>query len=146
MGLGTISTYVDRPYRTFQEDVAGDLNNSEFLLVELGSTLPNSVKPNTAAGNEVGVVFEKLQQVNGQPDITVRLLGKGATVKVIQSGAIAYGGKVVVDGAAPTKVKAAPTAGGGTARCLGRKLTPGNGAAGDIIELLDVIETITIPA
>ena len=147
MSLGNIASFVNEPYRTFQEEVAGALNGKEFLLVETG-TANNSVKLNTAAGNEVGVMFEKLQPITGQPDVNIRLLGGDGTVKVIQNGAIAYGARVIADPAEPTKVIALPGSlvAAHTYRVLGRKVSEGGGAAGDVIELADRIETVTVAA
>jgi hypothetical protein len=144
MGLGKIATYVNECYRTFQEEVAGALDGKDYLLVEPG-TADNTVKLNTTAGNEVGVVFEKLQPVPEQIDVNIRLLGGDGTVKVVQSGAIAYGAKVICDPANPTKVKQLPAA-AGTYRVLGRKVSEGGGAAGDVIELCDRLETVIIAA
>jgi hypothetical protein len=144
MGLGNFATYIDRSYRTFQEEVAGALDGKQFLLVEPGAA-DNTVKLNTTAGNEIGVVFEKLQPVPEDVDISIRLLGGSGTVKVVQSGPIAYGSKVIADPANPTKVTQLPIA-VGTYRAIGRKLGLGGGAAGDVIELDPVVETVIVTA
>ena len=144
MSFGITSSYVDEPYRTFQEEVAGALSGNEYLLVETGAA-DNTVKLNTTAGNEIGVVFEKLQPVPEQTDATIRILGGDGTCKVKQSGAIAYGARVIADPASPTLVKQIPAV-AGTYRVIGRKVSPGGGAAGDVIEIADRIETITIAA
>lgn len=142
MGLGKIATYINECYRTFQDEVAGALDGKDFLLVEPG-VADNTVKLNTTAGNEIGVVFEKLQPVPEQVDVNIRLLGGDGTVKVVQSDAIAYGAKVICDPASPTMVKQLPVA-AGTYRVLGRKVGSGGGAAGDVIELVDRFETVIV--
>jgi len=142
MGIGKSASYIDESYRTFQEEVPGALDGADFLLVEPG-TADNTVKLNTTAGNEIGVVFEKLQPVPEQFDVNIRMLGGDGTVKVVQSGAIAYGAKVICDPDAPTKVKQLPAV-AGTYRVLGRKVGFGGGAAGDVIELVDRFETVVI--
>ena len=144
MGLGNVATYIDRSYRTFQEEVAGALNGKQFLLVEPGAA-DNTVKLNTAAGNEIGAMFEKLQPVPEDVDVSIRLLGGSGTVKVVQSGAIAYGAKVIADPANPTKLTQLPAA-VGTYRVIGRKVGFGGGAAGDVIELDPVVETVIVTA
>lgn len=144
MGLGNIASYVDESYRTFQEEVAGALDGKEFQLVEPG-TADNSVKLNTAVGNAIGVMFSKLQQATGRKDdVTVRLLGGEGTVKMIQNAAIAYGARVMCDSTSPTRVKTVPGT-TGTYRSIGRKVSQGGGAAGDVIEVADVVETIVVP-
>ena len=141
MSLGNISTYIDRPYRTFQ-DFDGALDDAQFKLVQPGGA-DNTVALNTVPGNEIGVVFEHLQPLPEETDYSIRLLGKGGTVKVIQSGAIPYGARVTCDPAHPTEVMAIPAA-AGSYRSLGRKVSQGGGAAGDVIEIADVIETVTV--
>lgn len=144
MALGKASAWVDRAYRTFQEEVAGALDGKEFSLVECG-TAANSIKLNTAVANASGVMFEKLQQVTGKKDdVNVRMLGKGGTVKMIQNAAIAYGARVMVDSGAMTKVKAVPGT-TGTYRSIGIKVSEGSGAQNDVIEVFDVIESIIVP-
>jgi hypothetical protein len=143
MALGKISTWVEESYRTFQEETANALDGKEFQLVEPG-TADNTVKLNTGAGNAIGVMFEKLQPTTGRiSDITVRMLGKEGTVKMIQAAAIGYGKKVVADSGDPTRVKELPTA-AGAYRVIGRKVSQGGGAAGDVIEVDDAIETVLV--
>jgi hypothetical protein len=144
MSLGKIATYVEEAYRSFQEEVAGALDGQEKHLVQCG-TADNSVKLNTAVGSANGVMFEKLQPGTGRKDdVTVRMLGKGGTVKVIQNAAIAYGARVMEDSTSTQRVKAVPGT-TGTYRSIGIKLGQGGGAAGDVIEIQDILENIIVP-
>ena len=138
-------TYEEGNKKSFQPATVGQLDYAQHKLVELGAA-DGTCQLLTAAGNEVGVVVEVLQP--GQPDteVGVRMLGKNGTVKMMQSGAIPKGSQVVADPANLGQVKAIPAPVNGTPatfRVLGRKLTFSPGAAGDIIEILDVIENIT---
>lgn len=147
MALGKASAPVDRGYRTFQEEVAGALDNKEYSLLEPGTsgTGDNTVKLNATLGNEKGVMFEKLQNVTGKKDdINVRLLGKGGTVKVIQNAAINYGAWVMADSGALTKVKAVPGT-TGTYHAIGWKCSQGGGAQNDVIEIVDAFKVIIVP-
>lgn len=144
MGIGNCASYIDSSYRTFQEEVAGALDGQQFMLVEPGAA-DNTVKLNTTAGNEIGFMFEKLQPLPGQPDVSVRMLGGKGTAKAVQSGAIAYGAKVIADPANPTKVLQLPAV-AGTYRVIGRKFSQGGGNAGDVIELQPLVETVIITA
>ena len=139
-----IASYIDGSYRTFQEEVAGALDNREFSLVEPG-TADNSVKLNTAVANAFGVLFKKLQNGTGRKDdVVVRMLGQAGTCKVIQNTAIDYGAKVMCDSGAPTKVKAVPGS-SGTYRSIGRKVSEGGGAQNDVIEIIPTVETVVVP-
>ncbi|HVY69673.1 MAG TPA: hypothetical protein VHH73_07065, partial [Verrucomicrobiae bacterium] len=70
---------------------------------------------------------------------TIRLLGKGGTVKMVQGGAITVGARV--KGASGGKVV---TEGTGARRALGIKISStANGADGDVIEVIDVVEPFT---
>ena len=138
-------TYTDSNRKSFQPAVVGQLDYAQHKLVEAGAA-DGTCQLLTGAGNEIGVVVDVLQP--GQPDteIAVKLLGKNGTVKVIQSGAIPKNSLVVADPANLGQVKALPAPVNGapaTFRVLGRKLTFSPGAAGDVIEILDVIENIT---
>lgn len=144
MALGKHPTYVDESYRTFQEEVAGALDGKENNLVELGAA-DNSIKLNATLGHAIGVMREKLQPGTGRKDdVTVRMLGKEGTCKVIQNAAINYGVRVMEDATALTKVKAVPGT-TGTYRSIGLKLSQGGGAQNDEIEILDLRETIIVP-
>lgn len=142
MALGKFASFVDDVYRTFQEEVAGALDGKQHSLVECG-TADNSVKLNTTVGNEIGVMFEKLQPVTGRKDdVNVRLFAQ--PMKVVQNAAIAYGARVMADSTSVTRVKAVPGT-TGTYLSRGRKIGQGGGAAGDVIEIVPIIETIVIP-
>lgn len=144
MALGKTASLVNESYRTFQEEVAGALDNKEFQLLEPG-TADNSVKLNTSPANTIGVMFQKLQNATGRKDdINVRLLGGSGTVKMIQNAAIAYGAKVMPDATAFTRVKAVPGT-TGNYRSIGRKVSEGAGAAGDVIEVHPIVETVIVP-
>jgi hypothetical protein len=121
-------------YDTLIEAVAGALNNKEDCLLSLDATgkavLFDGTKPATH------VMVSRLQLGDGQ--VRARILGKNGTVRVIQNGAIVPGARVIGHGGTARVVTAA--AGG---RALGFKLDrqgKGNGAAGDVIEIADVIE------
>lgn len=136
-------THTEGNKLSFQPETVGQLDYKQGFLVELG-TADGTCKLLATVGNEIGVVAEVLQP--GQPDteITVRALGKNGTVKMKQSSAIPKNARVVADPANLGEVKALPTNVNGTYRSLGRKLTFSPGAAGDVIQVLDTIETITI--
>jgi len=129
-----METYQDTAYHPFKEETTDALLNKEGFLVALG-TAADTVKLATSIDDAIGVLFEKQE---GNPHVNVRLLGKGGTVKVKAGGVIAKGarvkwgtgGKVVTVGAVA-----------GTYRTVGVKLTQGNSADNDVIEILDTIET-----
>lgn len=127
-----MQSYVDDAYRTFTEEVSGALLGKEGYCVELGAT--GGVQLATT-GLAIGVITARL---TGDNAVTVRLFGKGGTLKVVQGGAIAGGARVKV--ASGGKVVFTNTPGD---RSLGIKLQPfASGADLDVIELLDVVEKI----
>lgn len=128
MGL---ETYTDGAYRTFTELVADALTGKEGYLVELDAATGKVQLLD--AGVAIGVMHCKLE---GGNDVSIRLLGKGGTVKVVAGGVIAGGARV--KGASGGKV----VTNGGYGRGLGVKLTTGNSANNDVIEVLDVVEPI----
>lgn len=132
-----MQTYTDTAYHTFIEDSKDELKDKEFLLVGLG-TKTNSAKIATSGDVAIAVIVDKR---DGDPAVNARLLGKGGTVKVKAGGIIPKGSRVVW-GTGGTVIAQPTTV--GTHRTLGRKLTQGSSADGDIIEILDIIETITI--
>ena len=134
-----METYTDTPYYSFAEETPDALLGKEGLLVALG-TAKGTVKLATSADEAIGVLFEKH---GGNPHVNVRLLGKGGTVKVVAGGVIAKGARVTFGTGA--KLVTQPTA-AGSYRTLGRKLTQGSSANNDVIEILDVIEPIIVPA
>jgi hypothetical protein len=127
-----MQVYSDSPYKTFTAEVPADLVGKEGYLVQLVAT-KNTIELFNG-GLAIGVLQQRLQ---GSSDWTVRLLGKGGTVKVVQDGAIAVGGRVK----AANGGKVTPL--GASGRSLGIKLSPAaNGANNDVIELIDVVEVI----
>lgn len=133
-----MQTYHDRPFRTVREQVPGALRNRVNHILELHADGGAQLATNGLAQ------FAIVAQEHAEDDaISCRILGKGGTVKLIQSGAIAFGARLCQDPAAPGRVRAIP-AGAGVYRSLGIKLTAGNGAAGDVIEVNDIIETVTV--
>lgn len=133
-------TYVDGNRRSFTEKSDVNLDGKEFELVQL-ITDGETVKLRTDGAIALGVYEGKL--INGQHEVTVRTLGSGGTFRVRQSAAITPGTRVMADSDNPTKVKTAAANGALPVRTLGVKLGTTNGAAGDIIEVLDVQEDIT---
>lgn len=126
--------YIDGNVRTFVIETAGQLDGKTDYLVELG-TAPESVKLLNTATNAIGAVRNLRQP--GAGSVAVRLLGGGGTLRLVQSGAIARGTLVK---AAPGGTVVAATASGD--RVIGRKLSNGPGQAGEVIEVLDVIEKL----
>lgn len=121
-------------YDTLIEAVAGALNNKEDCLLSLNAAGKVVLFDGTAPATHVMV--SRLQ--NGDGQVRARILGKNGTVRVIQNGAIVPGARVNGHGGTARVVTAA--AGG---RSLGFKMDRagvGNGAAGDVIEIFDVIE------
>lgn len=134
-----MKTFTEGPYMTFAEETTDALLDKESHFVALG-TAAGSVKLAGSGDVAIGVLSDKRK---GDPHVNVRLLGKGGTVKVKAGGVIAKDARVVwgTGGKAITM----PTTSGTTQRTLGRKLTQGNSADGDIIEILDIIERVTNP-
>lgn len=128
-----MKTYSEGPYRTFAESTTDALTDKEFFLVAL-DTNENTVKLATSVDDAIGVLYEKRP---GDPHVNVRLLGKGGTVKVKAGGVIAKGARVIWGTGG--KVITKPTS-AGVARTLGVKLSQGNSADGDIIEIDDIVE------
>lgn len=121
-------TPIDGAYCTFDEETLGALTGKEGYLVEPG-TAENTVKLLATPGKEIGVIYEKGDTQSKQ--VLVRLLGKGGTVVVKAGGVIAKGGRIKGD--VGGKVLASTELG-----YIGKKLTHGNSADGDLIEVLDV--------
>lgn len=121
-------------FDTLIEAVAGALDGKEDQLLSLDATgkavLFDGTKPATH------VMVAKLQP--GSTEIRARILGKNGTVRVIQDAAIVPGARV--SGKAGTARVETATAG---KRSLGFKLDrqgKGNGAQGDVIEIVDIVE------
>lgn len=119
-------TTLDAGLVSFEEENLGDLTGKEGYLVEPG-TAEGTVKLLATAGNEIGAIHEK-------PDlqskvVLVQLLNKEGTLKLRAGGVIAKGGRV--KGAVGGKVVASTELGS-----IGKKLTQGNSADGDLIEVI----------
>lgn len=126
-----MQTYSNGPCRTFVEEVTGALTGKEGYLVELGST--GGVQLLTS-GIPIGVIEGKLQ---GDDAVNIRLIGKGGTVKVVQSAAVELGARLI--GESGGKVSTLTTG-----RSVGIKISPASsGSANDVIEIIDVVENIT---
>jgi len=123
--------YTDTPYKSFKEATTDALLNMEGRLVELG-TAADTVQLATSGNNAIGVLVQKEQ---GRPHVTVRLLGKGGSVKVVAGGVIAKG--ATVGWGTGGKVVALAT--GNT---LGRKLSQGSSADNEVIEIDAVFRAI----
>lgn len=132
-----MQTYQDTPYHPFKEGTPKALDDKEFLLVEL-DTAADTVKVATAVDKPIGVLARKQE---GNPHVTVRLLGKGGTVKVMAGGAIPKGSRVIWGTGGKVIVQPSGT---GNYLTLGVKLTQGTSADKDIIEILDYPQTIVV--
>lgn len=118
---------------SLEEAVAGALTNKEDLLVSIDNTGKAVLFDGTYPA--IGVMKGKLT-----PDstaVTVRLLNGEGTVRVIQSAAITPGARVAGVNASARVVTA-----GAAARSLGIKLSPFAGAAGDVIEVIPLVELL----
>jgi len=123
-----LETYVDKHYRTFTEETAGQLTNKEGYAVELTA---NGTVQLFTSGICIGFMHSKLQGAN---DVVIRLLAP--TYKVIAGGAIAIRGQV--KGLTGGKVVAATTG----SRALGIKISPTAASAdGDTLEIITLAET-----
>ena len=108
-----METYTDTPYKPFKEEATDALLDKEHFLVALG-TAADTVKLATSIDDAIGVLVAKHP---GDRHVNARVTW-GAGAKVVALTAVA-----------------------GTYRTLGMKLSQGNSADGDIVELLDTIET-----
>ena len=127
-----IETFTDGPRRAFKAEVAADLAGKEGYVVEMVANKETVQLFN--GGIPIGVLEQRMQ---GSEDWTVRLLGKGGTLKVKAGGAIAT--PAYVKPANGGKVVAA--AQGNLA--IGVKVSPAAAAAdGDVIEIVDVFVTM----
>lgn len=140
--MAGITTYHEGNTRPFAIGTAGALDGKNDFLVELDNTVPNGIKLLATVGNEIGAVRNLLTP--GGRQVGVRLLGKDGTLRLIQNAAIARGAWVMPDSTALGKVKAVPGT-TGTYHAIGVKLSDGNGAAGEVIEVLDRGRTIVVP-
>lgn len=132
-----MKTHSEGPYVTLVEETTDALLDKEHYLIAQG-TAEGSCKLATSTDDAIGVLYAKRE---GDPHVTVRLLGKGGTVKVIAGGVIAKDARVIWGTGG--KVITRPTS-AGTHRTLGRKMSQGNSASGDIIEILDLVEKVSV--
>lgn len=125
-------TFTDGPYRTYKAAVAADLIGKENLVVEQVAGA-ETIQLFTN-GIPLGTLFQRLE---GSDQWTVRLLGKGGTLKAIAGGAInspayvkpANGGKVVAAAQADL--------------AIGIKTSPvAAAAANDVIEVVDRVHAM----
>lgn len=132
-----METTQEGPYLTFAEGTAGALTGKEYFVVELDAP-ENSVKlfSATAGTVAVGALPATSKRQPGDTEVTVRMFGRGGTVKLKQSAAIAKGARLKAVAGGQVATAAAGD------RSIGIKLTQGGGAAGDVIEVLDLIETV----
>lgn len=116
-------------------NVAVKLNSSGLIVVATASDIP------------LGFTNDDCDAAASGDGVAVRLLGKGGTVKAIQTAAIAIGAEVYA--AADGNVQPKPSA-AGTYYRIGVKVGPsdgGSGAASDIIEIADTAATaVTVTA
>lgn len=129
---------------SYAEEVAGALKDKVHYAVEITA---NGKIQLANAGIAIGTIANQMSPADEMRPVD--LFGKVGITKVIQSGAIAVGSRVVIDTANPGKVKLLPVA-AGTYRSVGIKhALPENGAAGgaagDVIEIIDLVETIIVP-
>lgn len=133
-----METYSNSPFRSFQEETLGALVGKEFFFVALG-TAENTIKLATSGDEVIGVLHERTSMES--KDVSVRLIGKGGSLKVKAGGIVSKGGRVVWG----TGAKAVPVPGSaGTYRTLGRKLGQGSSADNDVIEILDIVEPVVV--
>lgn len=115
------------PSRTYQEQVANQLTDKPFHVVELGAAEDAVQLFSAGAAVPIGVVCEVPKSEPDSPAVAVIAIASGEQVKVKQSAAINKGAPVkAVNGGT------VETAGAAT-RSIGRKVSQGAGAAGDII-------------
>jgi len=128
-----MNTYNESSNRTFLEASAGALDNKERHAVALDSA-ENTVRLAADADEAIGTMRSKLQN-GAQGDGAVNISLIGSTEKVVAGEAIAKGERVKA-GADGRYITAATGD-----RSLGIKLTHGASTAGDIIEIIKVVET-----
>lgn len=127
-----MNTYNESSNRTFLEASTGALDNKEGHAVAL-DTAENTVRLAANANEAIGTMRSKLQNgAQGDGAVNVSLIG--CTEKVVAGGSIDKGERVKVD----TDGRYISAATG--ERSLGIKLTQGSSAAGDVIEIIKVVE------
>lgn len=133
-----MESITEGPYRPFQETTPGALNNKEYFVVELGAPKDSAQLFTATSGvPAIGVLPDTAKRAPDDTTVSVRLLGKGGTLKVKASGVINKGDRVkAVSGGT---VVATTTTGD---RTIGIKFTQGACASGDVIEIYDVVEKL----
>lgn len=122
------------PTITLEEAVAGALDNKEDHLVSVNAVGKVILFDGTFPA--CGVMEGKLAP--GSTAVRVRLLTGSGTVRVIQNAAVVPGARVMGVNANARVVTI-----GAAARSLGIKLYPeDNGAAGDVIEVIPLVEYV----
>jgi hypothetical protein len=118
------------------EATPGSLNGKEDHIVSMTATGTAVLYDGTLA--PLGVYVSRLQAQD--PAVLVRLLGKNGTVRVVQAAAISPGTRVAPNASGQVIAATAGTL------SIGIKLRPDNtGAAGDIIEIADVLVPLAAP-
>ena len=122
--------YTETAYKSFNEENLGDLADKEGHAVLLGAAEGTVKLPTDAAtaAQCIGTIHERYGP--NDKEVTIRLFGKGGTLKARAGGIIAKGAEVQVD----TDGRFITLAGGTS---VGRKLDQGASAVGDFIEVLD---------
>lgn len=126
---------IDNMTVTFQEAIDGALDTKENRVVQLGAT-PDVVELADGSKPAIGVIAGKLTP--GHPDVAVTLLNKAGTLTVRQSTAIVPGSHVKVASGDAGSVVTATTGD----RSIGIKHSGGNGANGEIISIIPIVETV----
>ena len=123
-------TFIDGAYRAFEPVTLADLVGKEGYMVELTSAGKIQLYSGSSGVLPIGVLSQTMGPSGGW--WTVRLLGKGGTVRMIASGAITIGTAVRV---ASGGLMAAASGAGMNQGVLVGDITPS--ASGDWIEVLD---------
>lgn len=131
--MSQIVTVQEGSYIALTEAVADALNGKEDHLLSLDNT--GKAVLFTGATPAVAVFVGRLAP--GSTALRCRAIGKGGTVRMIQNAAITPGARVMAVNANARVVTATATN-----RSLGFKLSPTAGGVGEVIEVLDVVETL----
>jgi len=127
-----MQTFTDSPYKAFSAEVTADLAGKQNYVVEIVPGKETIRLATAATTLPIGTIFNQLPNSN---QFTVRLFGKGGTMKVIAGGVINTPDQVVP--LAGGKVGAGATGN----RTVGIKIAPGAASAdGDVIEIIDALE------
>jgi len=131
--------YTPGPIQSFEEETLQALLDKEGHLVELG-TADGTVKLATSAAAAIGVLDTRTSLESKA--VSVRMFGSGGTFRGKAGGAIAKGARITWGTGG--KFVTQPTSTGAYIT-HGRKITQGNSADGDIIEIHDAPLTIVVP-